>query len=246
MTTRDLSLEYGITPADGWKIACRRFHYFARMGDHHLPRKEISVLRPLFLAAKIPARPALASPKPEAKEAPVEQIEGVSLSLVAQKSGIPEGTIKSLLSRNKELQDLPYSTKAAGIRVFFPAFIEWLANHQGKEVAEVARSATSATRIPAGIQLHEMRMIYGPSEAARRLDFIIGFQPKQASLPALDSAASDAEARDGFAALAAIANGLPAEVINKAARASAAAGEAAARREIARFVQDQKQGRLGL
>jgi phage antirepressor YoqD-like protein len=74
MTSHDLSQECGIAPAEGWRIACRRFHYFARMGDHHLPKKEIHALRPLFLVAKIPARPALAFPRPSREEASMNEV----------------------------------------------------------------------------------------------------------------------------------------------------------------------------
>lgn len=52
MKSRDLALECGIKAADGWDIACRRFHHFRRMGDHDLTRHEIAALRPLFLAAR--------------------------------------------------------------------------------------------------------------------------------------------------------------------------------------------------
>jgi hypothetical protein len=101
-------------------------------------------------------------------------------------------------------------------------------------------------RIPAGIQLHELRMIYGPDGAARRLDFILGYPLTRTAIAGPEPAASEAEAREGFAGLEAIAGGLPAAVINKAARASAAAGAAAVRRELARFGRDAKQGRLSL
>lgn len=170
--------------------------------------------------------------------------EGYALSLIVQKTGIAEGTIKSLLSRHAELQDLPYSTKAAGSRVFFDAFVEWLAAHQGAEVAKVASPATSATRaakLPAGIQLREMRMIYGAPEAAKRLDLLLGYSKP---VPMIEATAGPAEARLGFAALKAIAAGLPSDTVAKAARAGAAATEAVIRREIAKAQSDSMQTRL--
>jgi phage antirepressor YoqD-like protein len=113
MTSRDLSLECGIAPAEGWRIACRRFHYFARTGDHHLPKKEIHILRPLFLAAKIPARPALATPlfpvlEPE-EDAPMGEI-------VAVESKAPQGAellALAVLEANKMIAERDAALAAA-------------------------------------------------------------------------------------------------------------------------------------
>lgn len=119
-------------------------------------------LRRAFLHARLAPRPAItASELPGLEEGAVNEVkpEGYALSLIVQKTGIAEGTIKSLLSRHAELQEPPYSAKAAGVRVFFDPFVEWLAAHQGKEVAKVARNATSATRLPSGAQLHELRLM---------------------------------------------------------------------------------------
>lgn len=112
---------------------------------------------------------------------------GMSLGLIAQKTRMPQGTLRSLLSRNLALQKPPYSTKAGGARVFFPPFISWLAEHQG-EVAKVALAATSATRkppLPSGSQLRELRLMAEKDRLSRSdLRTLLGLAPEVIALPA--------------------------------------------------------------
>lgn len=61
---------------------------------------------------------------------------GMTLKFVARSTGLGQSKIKMVLSRHDELQELPYSTKAGGSRVFFPAFVEWLAKYEGQEAAQ--------------------------------------------------------------------------------------------------------------
>jgi len=75
-------------------------------------------------------------------------MNGMSLHFVAQRSGVNRSTIRSLLYRHPKLQEMPYSTKAGGARVFLPPFVEWLASHQGADAANVAPPATIATSRP--------------------------------------------------------------------------------------------------
>jgi hypothetical protein len=143
-----LADEYGLPHAEAKRIAgrlsepLRHAHKATTVLGY-----QISSLRPLFSEAAKKEESPMETSKPE----------GYTLSLIVQKTGIAEGTIKSLLSRHAELQDLPYSAKAAGARVFFDPFVEWLAAHQGAEVAKVAPTATSATR-PSAALVREYRL----------------------------------------------------------------------------------------
>jgi hypothetical protein len=236
-----LADEYGLPHAEARRIAggisdvLRHAHKTTTVRGY-----QIAKLRPLFAEAA------------KAKEGPMEEVkpEGFDLSFLAQKTGMVAETIKTLLHRNPQLQDMPYSIKAAGARVFFAPFVEWLAVHQGAEAvkdSKVSKPETFESRpakLPAGIQLKEMRLIYGATEAAKRLDMLLGY-----SKPVLQiegHAASSSDARFGFAALDAIAAGLPSDTIVKAARAGAAATEAVIRRELAKAQADSIQERLGL
>jgi len=58
----------------------------------------------------------------------------------------------------------------------------------------------------AGAQLHELRMIYGPREAAKRIDYLIGF-PTPGASPTDAGKANEAEAEQGFLALKSVAEG---------------------------------------
>jgi hypothetical protein len=51
------------------------------------------------------------------------------------------------------------------------------ANAAEKKAVESRKSqrVTNVAKLPAGIQLHELRMIYG-SAAAKRLDYLIGYE----------------------------------------------------------------------
>lgn len=226
-----LADEYGLSHAEAKRIAGRKFEHLrhAHKSDR-LTGCQARDLRPLFEAAK-------------KEKAPVEKPEGYALSLLVQKTGLGESKIKMILSRHAELQEMPYSTKAGGSRVFFDPFVEWLATYEGKAESQKSRPVTTVTKLPAGIQLHELRMIYGPDGAARRLDYILGYAPR-AALP--EPSASDAEAAKGFAALDAVASGLPPAIVGKATRASAAVAQAVIRRELAAASADSRQGRLGL
>jgi hypothetical protein len=113
--------------------------------------------------AEIPA------PETKTEEAPVvEQTDGFDLGLVSQKTGIPEGSIKSLLSRNPELQEPPYSIKAMGARIFFLPFVDWLAKHKGPAL-QVAYATQPATfiKLPSGAQLHELRLMAEKEKISR-------------------------------------------------------------------------------
>lgn len=102
MKCRDLSLECGIHPADGWDIARRRFHTFRRQGDHDLTRHEIVALRPLFLAARpAPRPPMLSSVMPEENK-PMEEIatrpmikgDGMTIWEVSEALGVSRDLIE--------------------------------------------------------------------------------------------------------------------------------------------------------
>ena len=140
-----LADHYGVPHAEARRIAgvCYEHLRHAHKGDTltHIQRMRVE---PEIAKAAKKEETAMEEEKPE----------GYALSLIVQKTGMAEGTIKSLISRHSELQDLPYSTKAAGARVFFDPFVEWLAAHQGAEVAkvaEVSKPATSATRLSAAL-----------------------------------------------------------------------------------------------
>lgn len=107
---------------------------------------------------------------------------GMTLKMVCRGTGLGPSKVKMILARHQELQEPPYSAKAGGARVFFQPFVEWLAKYEGQETADKMKSheshngVTSVTRLPNGTQLEALRKIYGPVEAGKRLDFIIGYR----------------------------------------------------------------------
>jgi hypothetical protein len=177
MTVGDLANECGLSKYAAIQIARSRIPGFARIhkGEAYgLTKNDVVKLRPLFIAARPAPRPIpkLAEiPMSETKteEVPtMEHTEGFDLGLVSQKTGIPEGSIKSLLSRNPELQKPPYSIKAMGARIFFLPFVEWLATHKGSAL-RVAHATQPATfiKLPSGAQLHELRLMAEKGKISR-------------------------------------------------------------------------------
>ena len=114
-------------------------------------------------------------------------------------------------------------------------FQEWV---NGTVLPEIHRTGTfsaakpaKAGKLPAGIQLHELRMIYGEKEAAKRLDFVLGYSTAVGRItvepdatPA-QAAAAFAELRDRFPDVAP-RPGLPAGTVEKVTRAAAGAARA--------------------
>lgn len=241
MTIAILAHQTGVPVGQAYAVLCDLAPRARKIGHgYKIKGAEIPAVRAALLASKRPPRPL-----PQVKEAPMNEskLEGVSLALIVQKTGTPEGTVKSLLSRHPELQEPPYSAKAAGARVFFPPFVAWLAEHQGSEVAKVAQPQPLQLRI-SGALLRELRLsvkagILRPTDPR----VMLGLDTPR---PAIEAPAAPSEARLGFAALEAVAAGLPSDTIAKAARAGAAATEAVIRRELARVSADAGQGRLGL
>lgn len=161
--------------------------------------------------------------------------EGMSLALIAQKAGLPEGTLKSLVSRNAELQEMPYSTKAAGARVFFPAFVEWLAKHQGAEVAKVAQAQLLQPQLPSAAFLREYRLTHGVEAAKALIDEMMGGEqpkPVQTNIIALP-----APVDPDFAVLRDILG-------DKGARQVCAVASSIAKRNAEQAKADNAQGRL--
>lgn len=108
-----------------------------------------------------------------------------------------------------------------------------------EENAKAKPAASKAARLPAGIQLHELRMIYGPAEAGKRLDLILGYSKTPVPLPAPEPRASDAEAAHAFGELYA-------RIGSRGVRQLSAIAGAIASREDATRCADSMQGRLGL
>jgi hypothetical protein len=98
-------------------------------------------------------------------------------------------------------------------------------------------------KLPAGIQLREMRLIYGAPEAARRLDVLLGYSK---ATPQIEAPATPEQAQVGFALVDAAASGLPIRIVTAAQRAAATAAHAVLTRELSKIIADRKQGRLGL
>lgn len=81
------------------------------------------------------------------------QTTGLTLSFISRSTGLGKSKIKMIQSRHPELQELPYSTRAGGARVYFQAFIEYLAKYEGAEAAEKIsheshNPVTFVTRVP--------------------------------------------------------------------------------------------------
>lgn len=110
--------------------------------------------------------------------------------------------------------------------------------------------APAQRRLPAGVQLRELRLIYGAKEAGARLDALIGYPPTtvSASIPksVLHLPEPEADPAIAKAVFASAAKGvvLPTSAIQRAAKSAAAAAQSTIRREIDKAFADQAQGRL--
>lgn len=236
----------------------------------HWPHKEplrghdIQRLRPLLIAARpAPVAPMVLAqiPRPEApakEERPMDKpVDGMTIRQIAEFCEVGETTVRrwidiasatmaelgAKMAEAAETKKPALFTRAevlAILRAGGKGLLADLLEHNGQPpVPPPVKSA----RLPAGIQLRELRMIYGAAEAGKRLDVLLGYARPA---PRIEAPAAPGEACLGFAALEAIAAGLPSDIVAKAARAGAAATEAVIRRELARASVDAKQERLAL
>ncbi|MCP6720464.1 MAG: hypothetical protein KJI72_04075 [Patescibacteria group bacterium] len=86
---------------------------------------------------------------------------GFDIKLLSQKTGIGEAKLKKILQRHPELQEVPYSFKAGGNRVFLPAFVGWLKKYEGLCVDRDRsdNSVPSVPHLPNGSQMRELRLL---------------------------------------------------------------------------------------
>lgn len=134
--------------------------------------------------------------------------DGFDIKLLSQKTGLGEGTITSLLSRNSDLRGRPYSVKAGRDRVFFPPVMEWLKRHFGCEPAKPAKPTGLAglaglpTQLKlSGSQLREYRLMAQHKLITKeQLQQMIGLspaghtQPRKPAVPMLSGSVSKEDA----------------------------------------------------
>ncbi len=117
---------------------------------------------------------------------------------IAEYLGKPERTVQDWV-KTLSAKSASVSAKLASSSPRYPA--DWsldetcqiIAEGMGEDVAAVYRTNavnaemaknSSSGKLPAGIQLKELRLIYGPEEAGRRLDAIMGYTRSPLGLPA--------------------------------------------------------------
>ncbi len=71
-------------------------------------------------------------------------MNGFDIKLLSQKTGIKEGKLWMILKRHPELTEMPYSIKSGKLRVFLPAFIDWLKEYEG--ISNVSNKSVSNVR----------------------------------------------------------------------------------------------------
>lgn len=179
---------------------------------------------------------------------------GLTLHFISGASGLGKSKIKMLLSRHKELQAPPYSARAGGARIYFQAFIEWLAQYEGKEAAEKlaqsqkSRGVTSVTRLPAGVQLRELRLLAEKGVLARDdVRRLLGLAEPVVARAPTEPLASPELAEKAFGEILhnlGTRPGLPPGTVEKVARAAAGAARNTLKAIEARAAVDAAQPRL--
>lgn len=110
-------------------------------------------------------------------------MNGYTLKLVSDKTGVSYDKLRQLVSRNVKLQSMPYSVKNGGTRIFFDAFVEWLKVYEGvtdvtdKSQASQPSQNGKLTKLPNGRQLAELQRIYPKDQLTARIDAIMGWAP---------------------------------------------------------------------
>jgi hypothetical protein len=114
----------------------------------------------------------------------------VTTKQIAAYLGKPERTVQDWV-KSLSAKSAPIDAKLASSSPRRPADYDLnetcqiIAEGMGEDVANVYRTnAVNAEigkdmgsgKLPAGVQLREMRLIYGPEEAGRRLDVILGYK----------------------------------------------------------------------
>lgn len=100
---------------------------------------------------------------------------GFDIKLLSQRTGLAEDKLWQILTRNRDLREMPYSVKAGKGRVFFPPIVEWLAHYEG--ISDIPDKAVRDVRLPSGPQLARLESIYGKAGAGLRLDNLMGWAP---------------------------------------------------------------------
>lgn len=119
-------------------------------------------------------------------------------------------------------------------------------SYSAKPEAPKSEPRNPGPKIPAGVQLHELRMIYGSRDAARRLDYILGYPPVETK-GAEERPATIEEGAQAFETMAARfpKPEISPDLINRTARAAGAARDTLGRFS-ARAEADKRQGALPL
>jgi hypothetical protein len=117
---------------------------------------------------------------------------------IAEYTGKPEQTVRNWVRDLASKSDV-IKSKLDASSSRYPAdynlaeTCQIIAEGMGEDVAAVYRTNavnaemaknSSSGKLPAGIQLKELRLIYGPEEAGRRLDAIMGYTRSPLGLPA--------------------------------------------------------------
>ncbi len=262
MTLFSLADQCGIHHNEARRIAgsvkpiLRHYHKLDR-----LSRFEESQLRPLFLRAKRAAHPTMpfaAIPRPAEEKPMNDKPEGMTIREIAAACDVDETTVCRWIDKASckmpeascKMQEASETKKPAHFTL--PEVLAILraggkgpladvltANAEMKAEAKSPKAPAKSARLPAGIQLHELRLIYGPQEAGRRLDQLLGYSPARPPAALSEPTASEAEAAAMFA-------GILDSISGKGARQIAAVAQAVIRREAAALEPDAAQGRLGL
>lgn len=129
-------------------------------------------------------------------------MKGMTIKQIAEACNVAESTVRSWAHKTAESADISAKiAKSRGKRAVKLSLDETLAivraggrHTLASLLEENAKKHSGDDRIhrfPNGAQLTELRRIYGPQEAARRVDFAIGYSRGEA-------VASPEEAREGF------------------------------------------------
>lgn len=269
MTIPRLADEVGLSHAEARRIAVREFPALRKFHKSQpLLGYQITRLRKQFLAARpAPVAPTLLAeiPRPEPttlppnprqpaqeeKTMPTPRVDSMTIREIADLCEVDPATVGRWASTASckmpeiscKVQKARETSKAAlftlsEVLAIIRAGGRGLLADLLEENAKAKPTAPKA-KLPAGVQLHELRMIYGPGEAAKRLDLILGYSKPAAALPHDEPCASDAEAALYFGQLYA-------RLGARGIRQISAMAGTIAEREAAGRAADSMQGRLGL
>lgn len=175
-------------------------------------------------------------------------MNGYTIEVLSRNTGLGISKLRMIVSRNPELQSMPYSVKNGKARVFFDSFVDYLKKYEGIEESQKSQPVTNVTRskLPSGAQMAAMLKVYGQAETVKRLDFVIGYHPtpsapivRQIEEPRASSEQIEADLRSLMPVKVSIAG-------SKIEAAAEGARSRASLREVSKLTQDRMNYHLPL